>query len=360
LGQGNIVLECRQITKRFGSVVAVEDVNFEIHKGETLALLGPSGCGKSTILRIVAGLEIPDSAEITLSGTVVTSTAKGIHVLSEKRNVGLVFQSYAVWPHLTVKQNIAFPLTTRRLRDHDIERKVNEIVAVVGLAGFEARLPTQLSGGQQQRVAIARSLVYSPELLLLDEPFSNLDAKLRRQMRIELKRLLQRVGIAVLFVTHDQVEAMSISDRMVIMNAGRIEQVGTPYNIYANSATRFVQDFIGSTVTFQGRAKQDGTTVFIELAEGAYLQLPRNHIPPAKKVYVTVRPEDITPDPSRRDCRPNEIKALVEDVLFLGGRREYVLQAAGTEIVMESSHLGAKAGDDIILKINPERVKVWS
>ncbi len=228
-------------------------MSLSIRRGEVFTLLGPSGCGKTTTLRLVAGLEHPDAGEITLRDRVVASAARRHFVAPNQRNLGMVFQSYAVWPHMTVFENVAYPLQLRGLSKAAVREKVTRVLDLVGLGGMDARPGTLLSGGQMQRLALCRALVYEPDLLLLDEPFSNLDAKLREQMRVEVKLLQRRLGITVLFVTHDQVEALSLSDRIAVMHRGRVEQVGSPRALYERPASAFVRDFLGQTVVLTGR-----------------------------------------------------------------------------------------------------------
>src|SRR5881409_2980021 len=229
------------LVKTFGTVVAVNHLSFEARAGEFLTLLGPSGCGKTTTLRLVAGLERPYRGDVYLGGRTLSAAASGLFVPPERRGMGMVFQSYAIWPHMTVFENVAFPLNVRRANRQEIKRRVEETLELVGLANFSDRPAILLSGGQQQRVSLARALVYSPSILLLDEPLSNLDARLREQMRIELKRLKQQLGFTVLFVTHDQIEAMSLSTRLAVMSQARIEQIGPPQEVYERPQTPFVE-----------------------------------------------------------------------------------------------------------------------
>ena len=248
----------------------MDGATLEVRRGEVFTLLGPSGCGKTTTLRLVAGLERPDAGEITLRGRIVASVPRRVFLAPNLRNLGMVFQSYAIWPHMTVFENIAYPLTLRGVKRGVIRDKVERVLGLVGLEGLEARAATLLSGGQMQRLALCRALVYEPDLLLLDEPFSNLDAKLREQMRIELKLLQRRLGITVLFVTHDQIEALSLSDRIAVMQRGRVEQVGPPRSLYEHPASAFVRDFLGQTVILPGRVAKlvpgdDPPTVTVEL-----------------------------------------------------------------------------------------------
>ena len=246
-------LRIQNLHKKFDRVVAVERMNLEIAEGEFFTLLGSSGCGKTTTLRLVGGLEKPDGGEIHLGGRCLVSSERKLFVKPEKREMGMVFQSYALWPHMTVFENVVYPLRLRGVKGREAERKVADVLGLVGLAGLEDRPAPALSGGQQQRVALARALVFSPKVLLLDEPLSNLDAQLREEMRRELKALQQRVRITVIFVTHDQIEALSLSDRVAIMKFGRLEQVGTPEEVYYRPATPFVRDFLGKTFLVSGK-----------------------------------------------------------------------------------------------------------
>ena len=233
------------LRKLFGGAPAVDDVSFEVESGSILTLLGPSGCGKTTTLRMIAGLERPDAGEVRVGDRVVTSAEQGIHLPPDKRRIGMVFQSYAIWPHMNVFENIAFPLRGKRRPEAEIRDKVMTMLQSLGLEGLHDRPAPLLSGGQQQRVALGRALIGDPDVLLLDEPFSNLDARRRDEMRFELKEVQARVGVTTIFITHDQSEAMVLSDRVVVMNAGRIVQEGTPRTIYQQPSTRFVMEFLG-------------------------------------------------------------------------------------------------------------------
>src|SRR5262245_49552347 len=233
------------LVKAFGPLIAVNTLSLEAKAGEFLTLLGPSGCGKTTTLRLVAGLERPDQGEIELGGRALSSASDGLFVAPERRGMGMVFQSYAIWPHMTVFENVAFPLQELRRPRAEIRERVMAILTTVGLGRLHDRPAPMLSGGQQQRVALARALVSNPQVLLLDEPLSNLDARLREEMRFELRDMQARLGITSIFVTHDQAEAMTLSDRIIVMNAGRIEQEGRPEEVYQRPTTRFVMDFLG-------------------------------------------------------------------------------------------------------------------
>src|SRR5262250_2238607 len=254
------ILKVQGLIKEFKEVRALDNVSFEFEKG-ILSFLGPSGCGKTTLLRTIAGLEVPDAGAISIGDKVQTSIEDGILVPSYARKIGFVFQNYALWPHMTVYSNVAFGLRLRNLKKEEINQKVLSALELVGLKGREDRYPSQLSGGQQQRVALARSLALEPRLILLDEPLSNLDAKLREEMRVELKKLIRQVGISALYVTHDQEEAFTISDAVVVMEGGKILQYGAPDEIYNRPAHPFVASFVGHSTLV------DGKVVAIEGAE---------------------------------------------------------------------------------------------
>ena len=353
------VLRVEGLYRRYGSLTAVDHISFEVYKGEFFSLLGPSGCGKSTILRLIAGLEAPDSGEIWLSGTAVFSTVGGIFVPPEKRNIGLVFQSYAVWPHMTVEENVSYPLEVRRWDKREIQRSTRKILEEVGLGGLENRPATHLSGGQQQRLALARSLVYEPDLLLLDEPLSNVDAKLREQLRVELKKLQQSVGVTIIYVTHDQTEAMSLSRRIAVINEGRIEQIDGPKEIYINPASFFVQTFIGRLITFQGRIIERDSRKLIEVPRSGYLEMPKDTSASVnQKVCIATRPEDIQIEIKEHEPSLHQIAATVQDATDLGSHYEYTIMAAGTEFVMETPPgINLVKGKRILLGL--KAAKIW-
>jgi putative spermidine/putrescine transport system ATP-binding protein len=275
-------LELRRVRKNFGSTVAVSDLDLSLARGEMVALLGPSGCGKTTTLRIVAGFERPDSGEVWLRGTHATA------VPAYRRDVGIVFQNYALFPHMTVYDNVAYGLRRRRVARAELRRRVDDALSMVHLDGLGERYPRQLSGGQQQRVALARAVVIQPSILLFDEPLSNLDAKLRQVMRSELRSLQQRLGITALFVTHDQEEALALADRIAVMNAGVIEQIGSGEDIYRRPRTRFVATFVGECNFLQGHLRDDNQ---FEIA-GHSLNVQAGQMPPGPAT-LAVRPEDI-------------------------------------------------------------------
>ncbi|HEY9076429.1 MAG TPA: ABC transporter ATP-binding protein [Anaerolineaceae bacterium] len=303
-------------------VTAVNNVNLEIEKGELVTLLGPSGCGKTTTLRMIAGFEFPSSGTINLDG-------KEINMLPpNKRDMSMVFQSYAIFPHLNVFENTAYGLNVQRLSKAEIARRVGKVLELVQLTGYEKRAPNQLSGGQQQRVALARALVMEPKVLLMDEPLSNLDAKLREQMRTEIRHIQQELNITSVYVTHDQLEAMTLSDRVVIMNQGVIEQVGTPMEVYRHPQTRFIADFIGRANFVKGKVaavQNHGLTVEIFGKTLTLADVQSSH-PQGSEVTLIVRPEMVS---VRKE---GEFSAIVRRATFLGNYIDYDVEIGGQMI----------------------------
>lgn len=275
------------VTKKFGDVTAVDKFDALIRDGEFVSILGPSGCGKTTMLRIIAGFEKATDGEIAIGETVVSKAGEGMFVPPEKRNIGMVFQSYAVWPHMNVFDNVAYPLKIKKCSKDDIKTRTERALSLVHLEDYAARFPNQLSGGQQQRVALARALVGEPGLLLLDEPLSNLDAKLRESMRFEIKELQKNLGITVIYVTHDQAEAMAMSDRIIVMNKGVVQQVDVPNKIYEEPANPTVADFIG-LVNFLDAEVEPGTIHFKQIGCSLPIDLPFTGA-----AVASVRPEHI-------------------------------------------------------------------
>ena len=355
------VLEFRAVIKRFGTVNAVDGVNFAVQRGEIFTLLGPSGCGKTTTLRLVAGLEEPDDGEIYIDGKIVAAPQRGLFLPPEKRQLGMVFQSYAIWPHLTVFENVAFPLRVRRESADLIRQRVDHALESVGLDGFADRGATQLSGGQQQRVALARALVYEPAVLLLDEPLSNLDAKLREQMRFELRALQRKLTLTILYVTHDQTEAMTLSDRIAVVNRGRFEQVGSPEEVYEKPATTFAGEFLGRTVTLDGALRKSGGAPSIELSGGGRIVLGghlTDSLHDGAAVRLIARPEDIEILPPA-ELASNQIDATVEQVDYLGDRFEYYVRAAGAVLVLSAPKRDRyPVGAKVRLSFDPSAVTI--
>lgn len=318
----NVAKEFSSFDQPEAKIVAVDNVNLRVQEGELVTLLGPSGCGKTTLLRIISGFEDPTSGDVYFGEQRMNDVAPN------KRNTTLVFQSYAIFPHLNVFENIAFGLRLQNLSEKDIQERMARVIELVGLTGLEQRAPSQLSGGQQQRVALARAIIMEPQLLLFDEPLSNLDAKLREQMRIEIRQLQQRLGITSVYVTHDQIEAMSISDRVVVMNHGRIEQVGTPLELYAHPSNHFVADFIGKADFLPGKVIAHGK---IQIADQQF-DLPK--LPPGSTIgsdlVITIRPEAIRliDDPESPD---SHFQGTIRRTTFLGSIVEYEVAVTGLD-----------------------------
>jgi len=356
--------------KQFGKVAAVNGVDLEIQEGEFFTLLGPSGCGKTTTLRMVGGLEVPDQGEIHLGDSCLVSAAQGHFVNPEKRNMGRVFQSYALWPHMTVFENVAYPLKLRWMKRPVIREKVLASLDLVGLTGLEDRPIPALSGGQQQRVALARALVFSPRVLLLDEPLSNLDAQLRDEMRRELKALQRRVSVTVLFVTHDQIEALSLSDRIGIMNKGQLEQVGRPEDVYHRPETTFARDFLGKTFIVMGKVAKIEEMVKVEPQgmAGSPLWVDQSNIPSSvsgtlaegRDVLVAIRPDHIRAWDAAPNGKRNILQARLEGVHFLGDRYEYTVSMGKDSrvLVLPASQV-FKTGQPIYLELSPENLSLW-
>ena len=353
------VLQFHDVLKRYGEYTAVDRLSFELAAGEFFTLLGPSGCGKTTTLRLVAGLEDPDDGEILLHGAPIASPKRGILVPPDKRRMGMVFQSYAIWPHMTVFENVAFPLRVRAEGADSLRKKVLDALELVGLGGLHERGATSLSGGQQQRVALARALAYTPTILLLDEPLSNLDAKLREQMRFELRALQRRLNLTVLYVTHDQTEAMTLSDRIAVMRQGKIEQLGNAAEIYERPATAFVGDFLGRTVVLEGALKKIGQQLTLEFRGGERLSVGENHngkFSDGDAIRVVCRPEDVRILPDG-PVDATEVRARVHEIAYLGDHLEYTVDACGRSIVVVSGK-GERyaAGAAIRLAFDPARL----
>jgi iron(III) transport system ATP-binding protein len=311
-------------------VIAVDDVSLEVEAGKLVTLVGPSGCGKSTLLRMIAGFEEPTAGEIWFGERRMNE------VPPNRRDAAMVFQSYAIFPHLSVYENVAFGLRLKRLPRADLERRVGQVVEMTGLGDMAQRAPSQLSGGQQQRVALARAIVMEPRVLLFDEPLSNLDAKLREQMRIEIRELQQRLGITSLYVTHDQVEAMSISDRIVVLNAGVVEQVGTPTEVYSRPANRFIADFIGKANIFPAVAAAADS---IELGGVRLVLDGAAALTAGAPVTVVIRPEAVAISDQGGDFRGKVARAM-----FLGNIAEYLVDVPGSEPWLVDSSNPGEAG----------------
>src|SRR5262245_53092518 len=319
-----ILLSLKGIIKAYGSVAALAGIDLEVPDGQIVTILGPSGSGKTTLLKVVAGFETPDSGDVELAGRVIT------YATPASRGIGMVFQNYALFPHMRVAENIAFPLQMRRLARSEIRDRVGRALSLVGLTGYEDRHPRQLSGGQQQRVALARAIVFEPRLLLLDEPFGALDRKLREHMQLEVKHLQRRLGITALFVTHDQEEALVLSDRIAVMNGGSIEQIGPPAEVYSRPANRFVADFIGESNIYRGKVATSSVgTLTVTLSSGqtfvAHGASPR---PIGAEVGLVLRPEAPT-RLANRDGADNVASGCIEDVVYVGDAIKYAIRLDG-------------------------------
>ena len=319
-------LRLERIVKKYGKVKAVDDLSLEVRDGELLTLLGPSGCGKTTVLRCVSGFVKPDSGEIYLGDRKITE------IPPQKRGIGLVFQNYALWPHMTVFENLAFGLQIKKLSKNEIRQKVERALALVQLEGFGDRYPRQLSGGQQQRVALARALVLEPEILLLDEPLSNLDALLREQMRFEIGQIHKHAGITTIYVTHDQTEAMVISDRIAVLEKGRIMQLGTPLEIYSKPANKFVAGFMGTTNFIHGKVTSVDKEYAVVTTDDGLTLTGRGHgLKKGDEVDVAVRPESIKFFLSPGEAKtiphgPNLYEAEVVRASYVGELIDYQLK----------------------------------
>lgn len=324
--------ELKKVVKRFGDVEVVKSLDLSVEKGEFLTLLGPSGCGKTTTLRMIGGFELPSSGEIWLGGREVSGLPP------YKRDVNTVFQSYALFPHMTVKQNVAYGLEQKRLPKAEIEKKVNDVLATVRMDAFAGRKPREMSGGQQQRVAVARAIVNSPSILLLDEPLGALDLKLRKEMQFELKSLQRKLEMTFIYVTHDQEEALTMSDRIAVMNAGRIEQIDDPVSIYNKPKTKFVADFIGETNLISGAISRDGAAHLLSIGDARIPIEPREPISEGGKVWLSIRPEMVSVHKvAESNANGNSGVTLggeVEETVFVGSAwKTMVRLEAGSRII---------------------------
>ncbi len=343
-------VELKSVRKSFGSVIAVQGADVVFEEGSFTTLLGPSGCGKTTILRMVSGLEVPTGGDILIGGKRINDVP--IH----KRNLGLVFQNYALFPHRTIAENIAFGLKYRDVPKADIERKVTEALEIVRLPGVEDRYPTQLSGGQQQRIALARAIVIEPDVLLLDEPLSALDANLREEMRVELKSIQDRIGVTSVFVTHDQSEALAMSDKIIVMSAGRIEQIGTPEEVYNTPASEFVASFLGASNLLKARVtSRDGTHVVLETSEFGTTPVPLSHaatLGSGSDAKLMVRAEKLTLGPQGGEG----VEAVVEAVDYQGQLARYFLRVGDTKMQAMNMIEGKPfaEGETVALALNPD------
>ena len=354
-----IDVRLERVTKMFADIAAVDDLSLDIAEGEFFSMLGPSGCGKTTTLRMVGGFEDPTYGTVYLGGRDVTDLPP------YKRDVNTVFQSYALFPHLDVKENVAFGLRRKKVDKSEIETRVKDTMALVDLIGFENRKPPQMSGGQQQRVALARALVNHPQVLLLDEPLGALDMKLRKQMQLELKRIQQEVGITFIYVTHDQEEAMTMSNRLAVMRLGKIEQLGEPEDVYENPATEFVAGFLGASNMLEGELKEGSNGVAtVSLTAGGSVNLPSSRVPPDVRgtVKVGVRPEKLTISRGEDAGVPdgsNRVSGRVTMTTYIGVSHQYKIESIGgtimTAYVQNLGHDEApRQGETVTVSWKPE------
>ncbi|HEY8818942.1 MAG TPA: ABC transporter ATP-binding protein [Candidatus Limnocylindrales bacterium] len=355
------MIEFRDVTKRYGTLVANDHVSFTVERGEMLTLLGPSGCGKTTALRCLTGYSRPDEGRIFIDGRDVTNLP------TYKRNLGMVFQNFALFPHMTAFGNVEFPLKVRSVRPDERRTRAEAALRMVRLDKLAARYPRQMSGGQQQRVGLARALAYEPTVLLLDEPLSNLDAKLREEMRFEIKELQKRFGITAVYVTHDQSEALALSDRVAVMNAGQVEQIGTPEEIYAAPRSRFVADFIGLSNFLAGSlvGTDEG---FSRVVVGGGQVLARSHpeVQNEQDVIVFVRPNEIALLPRGAATSPpdadghvvNEFDARVEQATYLGDRMDYRVRIDGGESIRVQSESRFAEGAEVTVRFLADHAQV--
>jgi putative spermidine/putrescine transport system ATP-binding protein/putrescine transport system ATP-binding protein len=356
------IVAFRNVIKRFGAMTAVDNITFSVSPGEIVSLLGPSGCGKTTTLRLISGFEDPEEGVIEIAGESMVGKRP------YERNVGLLFQHYALFPHMTVAENVAYGLKYRHWPKAEIGDRVREMLRLVQLQGFEARRPGQMSGGQQQRVALARVLATGPKLVLLDEPLSALDAKLREELRLELKQILTSVGSTTIVVTHDQDEAMSLADRVIIMNRGRIEQQGTPDEVYMQPRTAFVAAFIGRTNWFHGRIEAAPGSAFVRLITdaGSSLAIRAPDAASAQRWSVCIRPERMTVTglgPEAGGASDNILRGNIVDVVNMGAEIHYIVESPeGRLIAVEPNREGPRArrGEPVSLRFRAEDCVVLS
>ena len=327
------VLEVRSVSKWFGDTLAVDDVTFDVHDGEFLFLIGPSGCGKTTTLRMIGGYERATSGEIAIRGRVVND------VPLEKRNIGMVFQSYALFPHMTVTRNVEYGLRMRRVPAAERNERVREVLDLVELSDLGERFPAQLSGGQRQRVALGRVIAYRPDILLLDEPLANLDKRLRDVMRVELKKLQERVGITTVYVTHDQEEALTMADRLVVMEGGRMLQIGSPKELYNSPGTSFVATFLGETSSFRGAVESDVDGVAHVVMDDGFRATFRHRedVSVGDRVMVSIRPEAVTITTEPPEGKENVVTGVVDFASYLGSHVVYMIRIDDANALVRAS-----------------------
>ncbi len=353
-------IRIENLKKSYGPVAAVAGVSFDVKPGEMVTLLGPSGCGKTTTLRLIAGLEQPDAGNVWIGDHLVSSAERGGFVPPEKRGIGMVFQSYALWPHMSVYENVAYPLKRRKIPAREIPDRVAATLEMVGMSQLANRPAPLLSGGQAQRVALARSLVFDPDVLLLDEPLSNLDARLREEMRFSLRALQARVGVTSVFVTHDQAEAMVLSDRTIVMSTGRVEQIGPPDEVYEHPASQFVMDFLGQVNHLFGRIHRDsdgGLRVAVSDADATVPITEERTWQDHQEVILAFRPQDVA---LRAANGETSWVGTIETAAHMGTHMEYLVRLGNAEIrALGPCEHRLRTGTTARCEISSHSVRVW-
>jgi iron(III) transport system ATP-binding protein len=362
MAEKNFMVRIQNLEKFFGEdrerVHVLKGVSLDIPEGSLYTFLGPSGCGKTTTLRCVAGLERPDIGSISIGGKTVFSAAERMYVPTNRRPIGMVFQSYAIWPHMTVFENVAYPLTIQHINKTDIKKRVADVLKIVGLQGLEDRPAPKLSGGQQQRVAFARALVNEPKVMLLDEPLSNLDAKLREQMRFEIKALQRRVNITTIYVTHDQGEALAISDQIAVMHAGKLIEVGNPHQLYSRPKRRFTATFLGLTNLIPGKVVElggDSKPGRLETSKGIFTFIPAAGLRSGGAAILSIRPEHIEVMKQKPQVSENVLEGTVKEAIFMGDAYHCQI-AVGDSLLRVHTHpfLALHPGDNVYLHLDPQ------
>ncbi len=355
------MVQIESLEKYFGEdkerVHVLKGVSLDIPEGSLYTFLGPSGCGKTTTLRCVAGLERPDGGRISIAGQAVYASGERVYVPTNKRPIGMVFQSYAIWPHMTVSENVAYPLTIQRRPKAEIKKRVSDVLKIVGLDGLEDRPAPKLSGGQQQRVAFARALINEPKVMLLDEPLSNLDAKLRVQMRSEIKALQRRTSITTIFVTHDQAEALAISDQIAVMHGGVLIEVGAPHELYTRPKRRFTATFLGLTNLIEGKVLEidgDGKPGKMETKKGILSFIPSTALKKNQAAVISIRPENIPLYKEKPQDSENLLEGQVTETIFMGDAYQCKV-AVGEDILAVHTHPfnSVNPGDKVYLQLDP-------
>jgi len=362
MAEKRFMVQIANLEKYFGEdkerVHVLKGISLEIPEGSLYTFLGPSGCGKTTTLRCVAGLERPEGGKISIDEKTVYGSSDRVYIPTNKRPIGMVFQSYAIWPHMTVFENVAYPMTIQRKPKDVIRKRVLEVLRIVGLTGLEDRPAPKLSGGQQQRVAFARALVNEPKVMLLDEPLSNLDAKLREQMRFEIKALQRRVNITTIYVTHDQGEALAISDQIAVMHAGKLIEVGDPHQLYSRPKRKFTATFLGLTNLINGKVVEiggDSQPGRVETKRGILSFVPTSRLEKNQTVVVSIRPEHIQVYKTKPQEADNVVEGIVKEAVFMGDAYHCQI-AVGDDLVRVHTHpfLSVNVGDKVYLRLDPQ------